>query len=456
MKQSSSKWLLAVLACCTLLPACRKTGPDVKTVSQGSFRPQKLNVVLVSLDTLRADHLHTYGYERQTSPSFDRLAKTSVLFEDCMAQAPHTHPSHLSMFESRRPAFCGDSYPMLAELLHGAGYRTVAFTDGGHLSGKMGFSRGFDSYREYGQGFEASFPDATTWLLGEHTKPFFLFLHSYDIHAPYHPPAPLDTMFTDPNYTGPMDGPNTRQLIWKLRRRKQYRDLKEKVVVPQADKDQFEALYDGEIRFADGYLEKLIQLLKEQQLWKNTILIVFSDHGEEFWDHGSVSHGHTLYQELLHVALLIHLPGDAYGGTRIHRTVRLLDLSPTILGLLGLDAETTHQGDRLIPELLSRKTQALLKPSFAETFSLKSIRQGEWKLIINVVTGKRLLFNLREDPKEQHSLLQSRPKIAQALEAELQKTYGELEHTEIDVDKAAEAVTDPKLRDQLRALGYIE
>jgi len=456
VKHIPIRWILPAVVCCALLPACRNSNTDEgKTGRPDSLEARKWNVVLVSLDTLRADHLHSYGYERETSPNFDELAKTSILFEDCMSQAPHTRPSHLSMFESRNPAFCGDGYPMLAEILHGAGYQTVAYTDGGHLAGKMGFSRGFESYREYGQGFAVSFPDAAAWLREEHSKPFFLFLHSYDIHAPYDPPAPFKTMFTDPGYSGPMDGKGTRQLIWKLRRRKQYQDFHGEVVVPEADKIQFEALYDGEIRFVDQYIGRLVDLLREQKLWENTILILFSDHGEEFWDHGLVSHGHTLYQELLHVALLIHLPGDVSGGLRVKTPARLLDLSPTILGLLGLDPQESHQGDRMIPALTGSE-EVELKPSFAETYSLKSIRQGNWKLILNNMTGMKQLFDLEKDPKEQHSLLDVHPEIVKALEAEFHKTYGVLENTEIDVDKAAEDVTDPKLREQLKALGYIE
>lgn len=456
MKTYRWKRTLLAVACCVLIPGCNRAPQQESSAMEEAVQPRRLNVVMVSLDTLRADHIHSLGYERQTSPNFDELAKSSVLFEDCMAQAPHTRPSHLSMFESRNPAFCGDSYPMLAEILHGEGYQTEAFTDGGHLSGKMGFSRGFDTYREYGQGFRASFSDAAEWLQKEHAEPFFLFLHTYDIHAPYDPPAPFKTMFTDPGYSGPMDGPATRQLIWKLRRRKQYRDFQGETLVPQADRAQFEALYDGEIRFVDEYLGRLVALLQEQKLWEHTILVVFSDHGEEFWDHGSVSHGHTLYQELLHAALLIHLPGDAYGGTRIEKTVRLLDLSPTILGLLGLNPEESQQGDRLIPALMDGSPPGPLKPSFAETYSLKSIRQGNWKLILNNVTGAKQLFNLEKDPKEQQSVLTSQPEIVRALEAEFHNVYGALENTEIDVDKAAEDVTDPELREQLRALGYIE
>jgi len=411
------------------------------------------NVVLVSLDTLRADRVGGYGYYRDTSPAFDVLIDSGITFDHAIAHAPHTNPSHMALFQSRLPSQTSDEEPMLAEVMAANGYRTAAFTGGGHVSAKFGFGRGFDSYAEDVTGFGSTFGAIEEWVRKVGSTPFFLFLHSYDIHLPYDPPAPFGSMFTAADYDGPVRGNTTKGLAHKVRRRKAYKDYTGPVEVPVADQRRYSDLYDGGIRYTDQYIARLVSLLRMLDLWDHTMLIVFSDHGEEFWDHGSVSHGHTLFQELIHVPLVFHVPG--LDGRRVGATVGLMDVAPTILELVGMAGPESFLGRSLVPEITGSGPIEDRDP-VSEIGRQRSLVRYPWKIVVDMKTKGYSLYNLESDPGEARNLESEEFEIASEMRVQLLHILAGFEDEDLDVDAVAESVEDKNLRDQLRALGYIE
>jgi arylsulfatase A-like enzyme len=367
-----------------------------------------------------------------------------------IAQAPVTKPSHRSLFHSLFPFRTTEGSPTLADVLRREGYQTRAFTGGGFLSAKLGIGRGFEHYDEVPAGFQKMLPDVESWLKEEARSPFFLFLHTYDIHAPYNPPPDFDTMFAPPDYNGPVTGPNTTILTRKIRRLFQFKDFKGNVELSTEDRAMFVGLYDGGIRYTDAYLGRLFLLMEELEILDRTLIFIFSDHGEEFWDHGSVSHGHTLYQELIRVPLLIRFPEGAHGGIRLEHPAMLVDVMPTVLEALGITALPQLDGTSLLPAIRGIETSGD-RPLLSELNRRKALLRYPWKLIMNVKSGDKQLFNLRDDPTEDRSLAEERGDVALALQKELLDLLANAPEA-----KPEEKIEDEELLEQLRALGYIQ
>ena len=297
--------------------------------------PEPRSIILISLDTLRADHLGTYGYERPTSPNIDALAASGIVFERAISQASSTLPAHRALFQSVPASEASPQNTALAEVLGSHGLRTAAFTGGANISRAFGFDRGFSSYVDDPRGFGETFDAVEIWLRQNGQEPFFLFLHSYDIHLPYDPPPPFDTMFGE-DYTGEIEGGRTREVLRRTRRLTE-EGWTDRAALTEADKERIVSLYDGGIRYTDQFIGRLTLLLRELSLADDTVVVLFSDHGEEFWEHDSVLHSHTLYDELIHVPLIVALPGSELAGTRVATTVRLMDIGPMLLDLLGIE-----------------------------------------------------------------------------------------------------------------------
>ena len=380
-----------------------------------------LNLVLIGVDTLRPDHLGCYGYDRATSPNTDRLAGEGVLFENVVSQAPWTLPSFATVFTSLYPdqhgAFevrksLGTTFPTLGELLREEGYVTGAVINAPYLKPKFKVDRGFDTYMPpTGRIAPGTTIEALRWIDKNRDRPFFMFVHYFDPHLPYSPPAPYDTLF-DPDYTGPLDR-------WSFDL-SQFPDVKTtdfeamRTLGP-ADWDHIRALYDGEIAFTDEAVGRLLEGLKERGLAKNTLIVFLSDHGEEFFEHEGFEHGHTLYDELLRVPLIFSLPGRLPEGVRVSRQVRLVDIAPTIMDLLGLRPDPDFEGVSLKSLLtgegsVTANSGTLLPPEIAYAEATiygryqKSITAYPWKLIYDMVSGERRCFNLAEDPGEYNDI----------------------------------------------------
>jgi arylsulfatase A-like enzyme len=402
------------------------------------------DVVLVSLDTVRADFLGAGGDPRGATPHLDRFARRGAQFAACIAQAASTLPSHASMFQSRPASRTGPGFPMLAEILQDAGWATGGFTGGGNVAGELGFDRGFDVYEE-GPDLAWSLERWAEWRAGV-AGPAFSFVHGYDAHVPYDPPAPYDRLY-DPDYDGPVRGPDTRHLCRAVRGLEEG-DPPE---LTEADRRHLVALYAAGLRAADARFGDLIRRLDERPEGRGAVVIVMSDHGEELWDHGSLLHSHTVYQELVHVPLLMRLPREGVeeaAGRLVAGTVRNLDLAPTVLDAVGLPAEPSHEGISLREVAGARAALPRLSAP-TEMREWKALVEDRWKLITSEA-GRFSLFDLEADPGEATNSASAHRDVAREMAARLAEIV-----EAVPVRELADDVSD-ELRDRLRALGYVE
>lgn len=345
------------------------------------------NILLISIDTLRADHLGCYGYTPPTSPNVDRFAGESVLFETAVAHAPSTESSHASIFtsllptqhgafRSRKMAISRDVVTM-AELLKKAGFRTVSFNGGGQLASHYGFSRGFEIYESTPDGFSQKVDEAKRWIT-EHTgERFFMFLHSYEVHAPYTPSAAHLEPF-DRDYAGKLPDRTGHRLLIDVNEGRRSID--------EADLRHIVATYDGEIRSMDEAFGELHAFLKGSGLLDDTLVLFTSDHGEEFGEHGLVGrHSNTLHDELLRVPLIVRFPGARYAATRVTRQVRGIDILPTVVEWLELESLEQAQGASLMPLAMERadvERPAVSQVDSAHPRPAAAIRTDADKLIV--------------------------------------------------------------------------
>jgi arylsulfatase A-like enzyme len=465
MKTSSRSFLLLVMCIC-LAVSCRRAG-------------ERPNLVLIGVDTLRRDHLGCYGYARATSPNIDRMAAEGVLFEDVVSQSPWTLPSFATVFTSLYPTQHGagimgsgaghfglsmrTSFPPLAMILLKQGYSTGAIINGPALSPEYGLDRGFESY-EGTPGWKQRPADEVTrealrWIDEHRDQPFFIFVHYFEPHVPYSPPVPYDTMF-DPYYKGRVEKGFDRDTYAIARQALSLRGD------PRAEADwrHLRALYDGEITFTDEAVGQLLQGLADRGLEPNTLVVLLSDHGEEFFDHGGFEHGHTLFDELIKVPLIFSLPGVVPQKRRVAQQVRLVDVLPTVLDIMGIPPETHFEGTSLRPLISGEETaddssQALLSPTFAYSESIlygtekKSLTVYPWKLIYDTVTGEEMLYNLRHDPRELRNAAAADPETRRVLEEVLLKALSGISETACRVDTPVNLADHTKRK--LRALGYI-
>lgn len=412
------------------------------------------NVILISADTLRADHLGTYGYSTDTSPNIDRFASESVLFENAIAQAAWTAPSHMSIMTSFYPSVhkvqrfpnasrLDDSVVTLAQVLKADGYRTVSFNGGGNVGKEFGFGRGFDLYDSPSRDNITMTNDETlNWLSENRDQKFFLFFHTYTVHRPYTPPAIYGYKFF-PTYNKSTDRVYTLSIGDE-----------------DVDKDEIwksVALYDGEINYVDDEIGRLLDELDHLNLSDNTIVIFTSDHGEEFFEHGGLDHVLTSYQELIHVPLIIRFPGIE--NRRIENLAQGIDIMPTVLDSLNITAPPDIQGASLLP--LIREGKNVNAYAYSEggmNGEVKAIISEDlkWKYIYNMERKRKNkeLYDLEDDPAEHVNLIHQRPEIAEKLRGEL---FGQMDENE----KLAESYSsgavelENETRETLKALGYV-
>jgi arylsulfatase A-like enzyme len=435
-RRERGRSLLAALALgaafSTPLAAAEDPGAD--------WRCLGCNVLFISLDTLRADHLGSYGYERPTSPNIDRLAARALLFKDVLAQAPTTAPSHLSMFSSRYVSqHQNQGGAVIAEILSKAGYRTAAFVDGAQMRRRYGPSGGFGLYRSTrarrgGRGLEAINPRAVAWLERNQQQKFFLFVHSYDVHCPYSPPEPYASMFTDgyvPDFEveGKCGGKHFNKL--KLSR---------------ADLDYIAARYDGGIRHADTKLQELLEALGRLGLTDDTIVVLTSDHGESLGERGRVGHN-EVYHVQLDVPLIIALPS---GRARVvDDPVQSLDILPTLLSILGLEAPEGLSGIDLGAQLEGRRDPNRLRMAQTSRGTMATIHEGKrWALVVD--HGQvDALYDLQSDPNQENDVKQKHPQVT----ARLFRGFLSFEIPDAEL-RERPARIDPQTRRELEALGY--
>ncbi len=411
------------------------------------------SVILISIDTLRADHLGAYGYPRPT-PRIDAFAADSVIFSECIAQAPSTLHSHASMLSSLLPQHHRASWAAstrlseeavtLPEVMLEYGYRTAAFTGGGQMAKIYGLDQGFESYSEPGaEHFSGTVNVAIDWLNENGDRPFFLFLHSYEVHHPYEPEAPYRELL-DIRYDGALPEDVSKDLLEEIRAGD--------IEIDDADLAYIVSLYDAEIRSMDDGFGKLVDYLKAGGMYDRTMIVFTSDHGEEFNEHGVVGfHSHSLYDELLRVPLIIKYPGNGHGGSVVDQQVRGIDLGPTILGFLQLPIPKEFFGADLGPLVLGEEMaplDAVSRMDRPPNRERSSIRTREWKLA--GLAKRRSLFNLTADPEE----LWDRSLKDSAIAAELQERLESMIAARVPFEPPQVAPTGKTL-DELRKLGYL-
>jgi len=360
-----------LLALLPLALACARPPEPAAERPAGIRLAPTRGYVLISIDTLRADHVGTYGYPKPTTPFLDSLAARGVLFERAYAPIPATLPSHLSMFTGLYPGEHGvyppsgvlsPDIPTLPERFRAAGFRTAGHSEGGYVMGGYGFARGFEEWSDTEYGSDAdvdrTFGRGAEFLArlapGER---FFLFLHTYAVHDPYAPPGGAGEFFAG---EPPADAfePTGENLASFNRGRLR--------VAPGAV-DWYRALYDASVRYVDGALERLVGELERLGLAEETTLVVTSDHGEEFLEHGRLAHT-QIYPESLHVPLIVVPPRRAAppaGPLRVPALVQLVDLPVTLAALAGLEPLPPGGGASLLP-LLADPSATLGRDAYAE------------------------------------------------------------------------------------------
>lgn len=435
----------------------------------------QLNLLVVTLDTTRADHLGCYGYFRDTSPHLDAFAAEALVFDSAFAPMATTLPTHVSLFTALHPLEHG----VLANVTHGGsafglkpavvsvaqlarerGYATAAFVSATPVKRSAGLAVGFDVYDEpsaASRRAQATTDAALDWLSAGHRRPYFLWVHYFDPHAAYRPPAPYDAHFA------------TDQALetWIHDRR----------LAPRVGRDALRGgnptetraiinLYDGEIRYMDEQFGRLLRWLRENNLWESTAIVVLADHGEGLNQHEWLQHGGT-WEEQLHAALMMRVPGP--GGTTPGRVATLMttaDVLPTLLPLMNADWGG--------PLLKQASGVNVLAPGFRERplLSLRTgrednpnpgpdtvLRSAEWTLHLNDPAAGTLLFDRRRDPFELENRAAAEADVVTRLTDQLHALVRHFHDRGMELDaggKAEDAAPlDEKTLRELRALGYI-
>jgi tetratricopeptide (TPR) repeat protein len=413
-------------------------GPLVGCAKDASpAEPEKApSIILISIDTLRADHLSCYGYEGIETPHLDALTKGGTLFSAVNSQVPLTFPSHVSLFTSTYPFFNGiedngeilrPNTITLATLLKLHGYRTGAVVGGFVMDRRFGLNRGFDMYDStfdlHGEP-ESHLADikrlgadvvaaASRWLIANSNTPFFLFLHFYDLHTPYNLPASYSARFG----TG----------------------------------------YDAELRYVDEQVGSLWSFLRQRNIFEKTLVILTADHGESLGEHGEDAHGYFIYQSTVWVPLIVHWPaGSASFPAKIVEPVRLMDVAPTILEFAGVPEPPEFQGHSLM-EFLRSGASKTARDVYSESLyphkrfgcsSLQALRTGRYKYID---APKPELYDLATDPGETQNLYPQRPSLALAEKEKLASLRARFRR-----HHPLERMTlDPGTIARLRSLGYV-
>ena len=393
------------------------------------------SVVVITIDTLRPDHLGCYGYKQIHTPNLDSLASTGIRFERAFTSVPVTLPSHTVIFTGTYPPLSGmhdfagnklaSTQPTLASVLKDHGYATGAVIGSAVLDSRFGLNRGFDFYYDhfdFNRLQESNIDEmerpgnlvadvALDWLSKHYQNRFFLWMHLYDPHYPYRPPEPYASEYKDHPY-------------------------------------------DGEIAFADEQVGRLLRFLREKNLYDKTLIVVAGDHGESLGEHGEKTHGFFIYNSTLRVPLIFHLPGGK--PATVNNLANLADIVPTVLRILNFEIPPGVQGENLVP-LMNAKIQTESRTLYSETFlprlhfnwsELRGIETDRYHFID---APKPELYDIREDPQETNNLFLKKPAVADELRARLSALIVSYSPGHELAEKTG---LDPALMERLKSLGY--
>jgi len=416
-----------------IFPGC---GGEKPGSHRAGNREEQSNIILLTIDTIRADHLGCYGAENIRTPGMDLLAGEGVLCEKAVASAPLTLPSHCSILTGLYPADHGvldnggftldGGQTLVSEMLRDAGYETAAFVGAFVVDQRWGLGQGFDHFSsdlhlgryedvslEIERRGDEVIRDFLSWLDQNHQKPFFVWLHLFDPHDPYDPPPPFNE-----TYRG--------------------------------------RPYEGEIAYTDALVQTLRAELKKRALWKDLLFILVGDHGESLGEHGEQTHAYFVYNSTLLVPMILKFPDMAHGGQRIETLVRTVDIVPTLMDYLELASPISFRGRSLLPYLTSPGPGDL--PGYSESHyarthfgwgSLRAVMDGRYKYID---APRPELYDLNLDPGETKNIMDDKPQIAAALKKEMEKI---LEQSATGGWLPEPASMDSETRARLEALGYL-
>ena len=406
-------------------------GPRQAPGSTQKFAPQpnasspRTTVIIYLADALRADHLGVYGYTRATSPNIDAFAREAVTFETAYAQSSWTRPSvatlFTGLFASSHSVFIrndtlSEDHLTMAEIFRAAGYRTAALATNFNVYPYFGFGQGFDDFFEY----DNVEPDGRHYLPGDKLNrdvfayldtrppaPLFLYVHAMDPHNPYGPPEPFYSQFSG---SGPVTDPHG--VGWN-------------------EAGPLRDLYDGEIAFTDHNFGQLLDKLKSLGLYEDSLIIFLSDHGEEFREHGGLFHGYSLYEEQVHVPLIVKLPRGAHAGRRVAAPVRLLDVLPTLCAMLGLEGGPHMDGASFLTLLQQGADPAWAPVLYAEEHHdgmvMRSLRTGNFKVVDTLEPDLYFeMYDLEADPGETRDIAGLRPGELAAMLAAMDRFAADL------------------------------
>ena len=452
-------------------------------------------VLIISVDTLRADRLQPYGYGRPTSDNLASFASQSVVFELARAQAPQTAPSHASLFCSEYPGVHGiinahgahptvtvlpEGLTTLAQAVSAAGVETAAFVSGGNLTRRMGMDRGFDTWDESLSDVSERIDSVLRWMLAPERGRFLALVHTYQVHAPYLPPRELVREFTDPGYDGPLRARTESYLNMSVQ------EAWEAAVGPAywegmldynaEDVAFLSDLYDGEVRHVDSEIRRLLEYVNGSDLRDRLAIVILSDHGEEFRDHGKFQHD-QVFEELMHVPLMFRLPRawQRQGMTgRVPVPVALVDVAPTVADLMGVSWIDLGWAGRSLLPLLEHPASAARdwaeRPIFGELvvdpgpkFHHSVVWHG-WKYIhiwqSNIDHTWEHLYDLRSDPGERRNRIDDPdPEARKALEALKSLAAVQANRNRVRaerLDGGAEIEMDAAMLEDMRRLGYVD
>jgi len=450
--------LFFYICSCIFLAGCSS---DVEDISYSDY-----NIILVSLDTLRADHMGCYGYHRDTTPNIDKLAEKSIIFDQFYAQSHNTIVSHATMFSSLYPMVhvvtpktsLQEKIKTLAEYFQDAGYATAAFTAHSWLSEKMGFNQGFESLKSQ-QSISAEDNNKliNPWLEKNRKRKFFLFLHYFDVHSdpngqPYETGSEFDKKFTR-DYAGVFtrldDNMIGREFL-----------VERSAELGREDLEYVVALYDGGIAYTDYYVGKVLEILETLQLLDKTIIIITSDHGEAFGEHGKFFH-QQLYKEDVHVPFIIRIPGQQY-QERIPSRVGIIDIMPTMLDMANIPYSEELQGESLLPLMKEseKRQDYVISTGFPRRggYSTIFLRDGQWNFYTKNDFTKNELYDFLSDRNEANDLSNEKTLIKENELRKIKQFYREQEELKDSLNiKLEEAVpfTEEEV-DLLKRLGYLD
>jgi len=425
------------------------------------------NVIILLIDALRADRLSCYGNSRNTSPNIDKFAKDSVLFTQAISQSTFTKTSVSSLFTSLYPYqhgvyegntrdtennitsdVLGEEEMTLAEVLLQNGFLTMAWVHNAQLRSYMGFAEGFVEYDEPAGDIKSINKRFIRWIdwIGKRHR-FFAYIHYLDLHDPYRPKPPYDTMYGV--YSDVYSEIDFKD--WG-RHRKEIRENKRKL--EKKDIDQLLAYYDGQLTYIDSQIGLLLEYLKKEGLYDNTLIIITADHGDGFMEHGFISHSNTPYDELLRVPLIIKFPKSVYAGKVVRSQVRLIDVMPTILDYLGIRTDSELSGFSLLNYLDDNRNKGkkidFPKYAISEHHNTLSIRTEKYKYI-HSPNKEDEFYDLSVDPKERNNIIDLRRDEAERFRKMALKVAQERKEK-----NTRKAVLDKKTVEELKALGYVQ